>query len=104
MTTALLPSAAEAEQALRSVIDPEIGINIVDLGLVYAIELENRQISVTMTMTTPACPMGSMLQDEALAALQEILPIDWHATVNLVFEPEWTPQRMSEAARTQLGW
>lgn len=99
-----IPTSETIEHALRSVVDPEVGINIVDLGLVYAIEQEHRQITVTMTMTTPACPLGSMLQDEALAAVESVLPADWQAMVNLVFEPEWTPLRMSEAARTQLGW
>lgn len=98
------PTPEIVENALRDVVDPEVGINIVDLGLVYDITITEQVVNVNMTMTTPACPMGSMLQDEAIDAVYGVLPEGWHAAVNLVWEPEWTPQRMTEAARARLGW
>jgi metal-sulfur cluster biosynthetic enzyme len=90
--------------ALRDVIDPEVGINIVDLGLVYGVSVEAERVQVDMTMTSPACPMGDMLLEEVEAALKRVLPNAWEFVVELVWEPPWSPELMSEPARTQLGW
>ncbi|HEY1181646.1 MAG TPA: metal-sulfur cluster assembly factor [Rhodocyclaceae bacterium] len=90
--------------ALREVIDPEVGMNIVDLGLVYGVAVEAGHARIDMTMTSPACPMGEMLLDEVEAALKKTLPAGWEFEIELVWEPPWSPALMSETARTQLGW
>lgn len=93
----------DAEAALRGVIDPEVGINILDLGLIYGLDWDGQgTLRVRMTMTTPACPLGAMLTDEVQAALQA-LPGVREVAVELVWEPEWTPARMTSVARRQLG-
>ena len=95
-----------ALDALRSVIDPELGINIVDLGLVYAVEKDDSHLGVAITMTTPACPMASFLLDDAERALRDRYEQkDEERTVEvyLVWEPPWQPEFMSEEAREMLG-
>lgn len=92
------------DEALRQVIDPEVGINIVDLGLVYSMKAEGDRVRVVMTMTTPACPMHSYLTERARATLRERLPAAAAIEVELAWDPPWTPQMMSSAARKMLGW
>jgi len=90
-------------EALSQVLDPEIGLNIVDLGLVYSVDKEASGIRVTMTLTSAGCPMGDQIVAEAeqsVAQVAEGLPVQ----VALVWEPFWTPDRMSEKARQVLGW
>lgn len=89
--------------ALRDVIDPELGVNIVDLGLVYEIEIEDGEVLVVMTLTTPGCPLGGYLEDEILYRLNQ-LPQVRQVAVRIVWEPAWGPEMMSDAARAQLGW
>lgn len=91
------------EELLREVIDPELGVNIVDLGLVYGIELAGREVRIEMTLTTPGCPLGGYIEDEIRANLHQ-LPQVHEVVVNIVWEPLWSPERMSDAAREQLGW
>ncbi|MCB9556597.1 MAG: metal-sulfur cluster assembly factor [Deltaproteobacteria bacterium] len=98
----MTPTKHIVEQALRLVIDPEVGINIFDLGLVYAIDFSDARVDVRMTMTTRACPLGSLLTANAEAAIRAALPNLEQVDVALVWEPPWTPQRMSDAARQQL--
>ena len=93
----------EAWQALREVLDPELGINVVDLGLVYALEATGGRVRVQLTMTTAACPLGDQLVHDAEARLRA-LPWVTDAQIALVWEPAWTPERMSPAARKTLGW
>ena len=90
--------------ALRGVNDPEIGINIVDLGLVYEAERTAEGIEVKLTLSTPSCPMSEMLVEEAREALQARFADARSINVELVWDPPWTPDRMSEAARRQFGW
>jgi metal-sulfur cluster biosynthetic enzyme len=90
--------------ALRGVNDPEIGINIVDLGLVYEAERKPEGIDVKLTLSTPSCPMSEMLVEEAREALQARFADARSINVELVWDPPWTPDRMSEAARRQFGW
>lgn len=83
--------------ALEGVLDPEIGINIVDLGLVYELNVENRRADITMTLTVPECPLQDDIVREVkekVGALPEIDEVD----VRLVWEPKWTPARMNDAA------
>jgi metal-sulfur cluster biosynthetic enzyme len=101
------PGAALVERvrdALRSVIDPEAGINIVELGLVYRIEQVAAAMLVEVTMTSPTCPMGDMILDEARQAVSACLPDGVSLDLQLVWEPPWGPERMSEKARQLFGW
>ena len=95
---------ASTREALLEVIDPEVGINIVDLGLVYRIEVADRRIEVDITMTSPACPLGAHLRETADAAIRRLLLEAESVDVHLVWDPPWTPARMSPSARDQLGW
>ena len=97
-------NAETVRKALSSVIDPEIGINIVDIGLVYRIEIRERRVEVDMTRTSPACPMGEMLREDVEAALDRCLPDGHELDLRLVWEPAWSPDMMSDSAREQLGW
>ena len=90
-------------EALSTVVDPEAGMNVVDLGLVYGIDITDERIHVRMTMTTPACPMGDMILDSAHEAIHAIAP-DITIELELVWEPPWTPALMSESARGFFGW
>ncbi len=89
---------------LRQVIDPELGVNIVDLGLVYDVTIAaDGSVAIEMTLTTPACPLGGFLDDRIRACLAQ-LPQVRGVAVKLVWEPPWDPAAMSQAAREQLGW
>ncbi|MFN2291011.1 MAG: metal-sulfur cluster assembly factor [Anaerolineae bacterium] len=91
-------------EALRQVIDPELGINVVDLGLIYSAELENGQARVSMTMTTPGCPIVGEIQEMVEAAIWRRVPGVEAVDVQVVWSPPWRPTMMSEDAREQLGW
>ena len=90
-------------EALSTVVDPEAGMNVVELGLVYGIEIAGECVHVRMTMTTPACPMGDMILDSAREAIRVIAP-DATIELELVWDPPWTPAMMSESARGFFGW
>ena len=94
----------EVLDALRRVIDPEIGINIVDLGLVYETDARDGHVRVVMTMTTPACPLGESLSEEATVEIRKHVDGVKSVSVDLVWEPPWQPSMMSGAARERLGW
>lgn len=100
MTNSMKTAALEA---LRAVIDPEVGLDVVELGLVYGIEERNGVLEVALTMTTPACPLGEHIVADAEARLRA-LPGVAGARVSLVWDPPWEPSRMSAAARARLGW
>jgi metal-sulfur cluster biosynthetic enzyme len=87
---------------LRTVIDPEIGINIVDLGLVYDVSIKDQVIDITMTLTTPGCPMHGSITDWVRRIITMTIPGST-VNVNLVWEPKWTPDKMSDEAKQQLG-
>ncbi len=89
--------------ALKQVVDPELGINVVDLGLVYHAARVGDGIDVALTMTTPSCPLGEMIVEEARMALHDPFPDAENIRVELVWDPPWTPDRVSEDARRQLG-
>ena len=94
----------EVRQALASVEDPEAGMSIVELGLVYSIGTEPGHVHVAMTMTSPACPVAPYLVDEATAAIRAIAPDGTEVQVELVWDPPWTPERMSAEAQSRFGW
>jgi metal-sulfur cluster biosynthetic enzyme len=89
--------------ALREVIDPELGVNIVDLGLVYGVDVaDGGAVRITMTMTSPACPMRDYLEGLVESSVLARVPDVRSVRVDLVEEPPWSPDLMSEAARRQL--
>ncbi len=90
--------------AIATVIDPEAGMNIVDLGLVYGVDVDDDRVAVTMTMTTPTCPVGDYLRDSVRDAVRDRFPSLATVDVEITFDPPWTPDRMSDAARAKFGW
>ena len=90
--------------ALRQVMDPEAGMNIVDLGLVYGIETGDAGVQVQMTITSAACPMADLIVGDAHAALAGTLPPGTPVEIEMVWDPPWTPDRMSGLARDHFGW
>jgi metal-sulfur cluster biosynthetic enzyme len=88
--------------ALRTVKDPELNVNVVDLGLVYTIQTHDDQVNVEMTLTSPACPVGPEMLRNAVTALEKIEGVT-KANVKLVMSPPWSPEKMSDAARDELG-
>ena len=89
-------------EALQDCYDPEIPVNIVDLGLVYDVEVEDDTVEVKMTLTAPGCGMGGMIASNAQSLIMEIPGVK-EANVDLVWEPPWDPSRISEEARQKLG-
>ena len=89
--------------ALKTVIDPELGINIVDLGLVYHAARTANGIDIELTMTTPACPLGEMMTEEIKLVLRDRFPDLPDVRVEIVWDPPWSPDLMSEESRRQLG-
>lgn len=99
-----MPDDDAVREALRQVDDPEAGMNIVDLGLVYRIEIGEKSVHVEMTMTTAACPMADMITDNARRVIAAIAPTDAAIDVELVWDPPWTPDKMTGIARDHFGW
>jgi metal-sulfur cluster biosynthetic enzyme len=89
-------------QVLRGVNDPEIGVNIVDLGLVYRAQRTAEGVDVALTLSTPSCPLSELLLEEARETLQTRFADASSVSVELVWDPPWTPERMSDAARRLL--
>ncbi len=89
-------------EVLRECYDPELPVNVVDLGLIYGVSISGGTISVSMTLTAPGCSMGAAIATEIEDKLLGI-PDCEHANVEITWEPPWTPHRMSDAARKQLG-
>jgi metal-sulfur cluster biosynthetic enzyme len=104
MNAASLPDESAVRDALATVVDPEAGMNIVDLGLVYRVEVGDAGIVVDMTMTTPACPVADLLVEEAKAAIAQLVAPRAHVDVRLVWEPIWNPSMMSGVAKDHFGW
>jgi metal-sulfur cluster biosynthetic enzyme len=90
--------------ALSRVMDPEVALNIVDIGLIYGVRVDNEIVHVRMTMTTQACPVADALLDDVFVELAALFGDSREIEVELVWEPTWTPQRLSEGARLSMGW
>ena len=92
-------------EVLKTVFDPEIPVNIYDLGLIYRIELtgDNTSLSVDMTLTAPSCPAADFIVEDVRQKLETISGLE-KVEVNLVFEPEWDKEMMSEEAKMELGF
>lgn len=99
-----MPDDDAVREVLRQVDDPEAGMNIVDLGLVYGVEVGENAIHVDLTMTTAACPMADMIVDGVRAAIATIAPPAAQVSVDLVWDPPWTPDRMTGIAKEHFGW
>jgi metal-sulfur cluster biosynthetic enzyme len=89
--------------ALRTVKDPELNVNVIDLGLVYSIHTHDDQVEVEMTLTSPACPVGPEMLRSAVSALESVPGVS-KANVRLVMSPPWSPDKMTDAARDELGF
>ena len=98
-----MPSVEEVEEALTNVIDPELGLDFVELGLIYGVEVSDDHVHVTFTLTSPGCPIGPQVAeqiDEFVGELDGVASVD----SSMVFQPPWTPDRMSEDAKFALGY
>lgn len=93
----------QVREALKQVEDPEVGLNIVDLGLVYDIEVEGTSVHVRMTLTSPGCPVGPQLLNGSRRVVQELEGVE-HVEIQLVWEPFWTPDRVNPEYRAILGF
>ena len=89
-------------EALKTVYDPEIPVNVVDLGLVYDVQITDSDVYVQMTLTFPGCGMGPYIGQQAEWAVQEIDGVE-EVQIEMVFDPPWSPELISEEARSQLG-
>lgn len=98
------PTLAEdaLRQALRQVVDPELGLNIIELGLVYQIEIDEGDVEVQMTLTSPGCPAGPQIMDDVQRTLKMLDGVK-SVNVALVWEPYWTPERIDPRVRAVLG-
>jgi metal-sulfur cluster biosynthetic enzyme len=97
------PTQDQVLDALRNVYDPELGLNVVDLGLVYEIDIsEDGQVSVTYSLTTMGCPIGPLIEDQMKQWLMQVPGVK-DFTAELVFRPPWSPELMSDEAKAALG-
>ncbi|MBM3462954.1 MAG: DUF59 domain-containing protein [Armatimonadetes bacterium] len=97
-----MPTEEQVMDALKQVYDPELPVNIVDLGLVYGVEIQEDKVQVNMTLTTPGCGMGNFIAMDAKGRIEEIEGVK-EANVEITFDPPWEPSRMSEEAVKILG-
>ncbi len=104
-----IPSGPNAEreglivEQLKKIYDPEIPMNIVDLGLIYGFDWAGDDVVLHMTLTAPGCPVAGILAEEVKSAVEKV-PSVHQATVDMVWEPPWTPEKMSEFAKRQFGY
>ncbi len=98
----VMASELDIRAALRHVLDPEIGINVVDLGLVYRIEVEGMRALVVMTMTSPACPLADYLKALVTEAIRQHVPDVTDVEIAIEWEPPWDPEMMSDEAKREL--
>ncbi|MEQ8249011.1 MAG: SUF system Fe-S cluster assembly protein [Alphaproteobacteria bacterium] len=96
------PSQDDIVRALKTVFDPEIPVDIYELGLIYDVEIENRHAHIKMTLTAPGCPVAGTMPRMVELAMMTVEGVD-DAEAELVWDPPWTPARMSEVARLELG-
>ncbi len=90
--------------ALHRVVDPEVAMTIVDVGLVYGVSITPGRAHVLLTMTSAACPVADVIIEDVGAELDKVLPTDLAVDVELVWEPQWTTDRMSPRAKAFMGW
>ena len=98
-----MPTVEAVEEALTNVIDPELGLDFVELGLIYGITVDGGDVHVTYTLTTPACPIGPVVAEqieEFVSELDDVTSVD----SEMIFTPPWSPDKMSEDAKFALGY
>lgn len=88
--------------AVKEIIDPEVGINIVDMGLIYGVDIEAETVNITMTLTSPGCPAGGQLINGTQHVTQQLEGVE-EVNINVVWTPRWTPEMMTEEAKDELG-
>ena len=98
-----MPTREEVVDTLHQVEDPELGMDIVDLGLLYDVEVEGPKVKVTYTLTSMGCPAGAMIQEDIDRVVRELPGVE-DVESEVTFEPPWTPDRMSEDAKFILGF
>ena len=98
-----MPTVEDVEAALTNVIDPELGLDFVELGLIYGIEVDGSAVHVTFTLTSPGCPIGPQVTEQIEEFVGEVEGVD-SVESSMVFTPPWTPERMSEDAKFALGF
>jgi metal-sulfur cluster biosynthetic enzyme len=98
-----MPSVDEVQEALTNVIDPELGLDFVELGLVYEVEVEDQDVYVTFTLTSPGCPIGPQVSEQIEEFVSELDGVE-RVYPKMVFTPPWTPEMMSEEAKFALGF
>ena len=96
-------SVEEVEAALTNVIDPELGLDFVELGLIYGVEVDGGSVHVTFTLTTPACPIGPQVTEQIEEFVGELDDVQ-DVSSSMVFTPPWSPDKMSEDAKFALGY
>ena len=98
-----MPTKDEVVEALRAVEDPELGMDIVDLGLLYDVEIDGPKIKVIHSLTSMGCPAGPMIQEDIVNVASEVEGVE-EVEIELTWEPPWTPDRMSDDAKFILGF
>jgi metal-sulfur cluster biosynthetic enzyme len=98
-----VPNVDEVEEALANVIDPELGLDFVELGLIYEIEVEEGEVFVTFTLTSPGCPIGPQVTEQIEEFVSELDGVSG-VYPKMTFTPPWTPEMMSEDAKFALGY
>jgi metal-sulfur cluster biosynthetic enzyme len=98
-----MPTVEEVEDALSNVIDPELGLDFVELGLIYDVEIDGSRVNVTFTLTSPGCPIGPQVSEQIEEFVSELEDVD-SVSSTMVFTPPWTPDLMSDDAKFALGY
>ena len=98
-----MPTVDDVQDALTNVIDPELGLDFVELGLIYTVEVEGGDVFVTFSLTSPGCPIGPQVADQIKEYVGELEGVE-KVHPKMVFTPPWTPELMSEDAKFALGY
>lgn len=98
-----LETEAEIVRMLKTVFDPEIPVNVYDLGLIYKIDVNGRDVAIDMTLTAPGCPMADFIAEDVKQKVQSVKGVE-NVTVNIVYDPVWNKDMMSEEAKLELGY
>jgi metal-sulfur cluster biosynthetic enzyme len=98
-----MPTVEDVQEALANVIDPELGLDFVELGLVYEVEVEGDEVFITFTLTSPGCPIGPQVTEQMEEYVSELEGVS-KVYPKMVFTPPWTPEMMSEEAKFALGY
>ena len=98
-----VPSVDDVNDALANVIDPELGLDFVELGLIYEVEVDGGEVHITFTLTSPGCPIGPQVSEQMQEFVGDVEGVE-EVVTNMVFTPPWSPDKMSEDAKFALGY